>query len=190
MKELFALGLMFIFYGIAIFALLRVFIIANSFRKGIPFVQIHDEIILHAIEGLDLRKDDRLVDIGSGSGTFLFKCAICEPDVKMIGIESSHLLVWWSRLKSFFLRTNNIEFIQYEALLYDYSEFTKVFMYMTNDFTPVMMEKLVNELKEGTIVVSASFDFGNQFNEDVIEKVFSDRSHLDKIYIWKQDGHS
>jgi len=102
------------------------------------------ELIPLIFELVPLSKDDIFVDIGCGDGRILKEAS--KSGCFSIGIEiNPELATRASRLP-------NVKIINKDALEYDYSIATVVYMYLYPD----LMEKIIPKLVPGTIVVSYS----------------------------------
>ncbi len=102
------------------------------------------ELIPLIFELVPLSKDDIFVDIGCGDGRILKEAS--KSGCFSIGIEiNPELATRASRLP-------NVKIINKDALEYDYSIATVVYMYLY----PNLMEKIIPKLVPGTVVVSYS----------------------------------
>ena len=73
---------------------------------GAPFVPTRKIWIREALDLANIRKNDTVVDLGSGNGEVL-KMAISAGAKKAVGYEINPILVLWSRLR--FLRNPRIQ---------------------------------------------------------------------------------
>lgn len=80
----------------AVFVLLGVSFLLIVFR-GAPFVPTHHAAIQTLFRLHHFRKDDVLVDLGSGDGRVLVAAA--QKGIRAVGYELNPFLVWYSRLK-------------------------------------------------------------------------------------------
>jgi len=168
-----------VLYGVAIFFIVRTFVIALSFHKGeVPYVPINRKEMMLAILALKLRDGDRFIDIGSGDGRVVMYVAHVYPGVKCVGVERNRLLVAWSKFKSFILRRKNVEFIIADAVTYDYSEFNKIFIYLTMDLIEPLVTNLDIVLVNGSKVVSCKFGFDELVNDKDLEEVGDNGTQL------------
>jgi cyclopropane fatty-acyl-phospholipid synthase-like methyltransferase len=126
---------------------------------GAIFVPTPIDIVEKMLEVADLREDDILYDLGSGDGRFLIEAAD-SYNSRAVGIEADPIRVLWSRFK---IRSRgfqkNIRVIWGNFFNSDLSEATVVTVYQGQGINSRLIEKLENELKPGTRVVSYSFTF-------------------------------
>jgi len=174
-----SLMLIAVFDGIAIFFIVRVFIIALSFRKGeVPYVPIGKKDMKVAVAALKLQQKDRFLDIGSGDGRVVLYVAKLYPDINCTGIEKNKLLVLWSRFLAWILRRKNAIFFVEDATKFDYNGYNKIFMYLTLDLIVQIMPRLKKILKSGARVVSCKFGFGALINKGDFEDIGKDGTQL------------
>lgn len=102
------------------------------------------ELIPLIFELVPLNKDDIFVDIGCGDGRILKEAS--KSGCFSIGIEINPELATRAS------RIPNVKIINKDALEYDYSIATVVYMYLY----PNLMEKIIPKLVPGTVVVSYS----------------------------------
>ena len=102
------------------------------------------ELIPLIFELVPLNKDDIFVDIGCGDGRILKEAS--KSGCFSIGIEINPELATRAS------QIPNVKIINKDALEYDYSIATVVYMYLY----PNLMEKIIPKLVPGTIVVSYS----------------------------------
>jgi hypothetical protein len=166
MNPYLALILIIFLYGVAIFFIIRTFVIAFSFKKGeVPYVPISKSEMMSAILALDLIKSDNFIDIGSGDGRVVMAVSKLYPDIQCTGIERNKLLVIWSRFVAMIFGRKNVQFDVADALKHDYSQFNKVFMYLTLDLIVPLVTKFDFMLGSDAKVVSCKFGFGGLINK-------------------------
>ncbi|WKZ31482.1 MAG: methyltransferase domain-containing protein [Candidatus Dojkabacteria bacterium] len=186
-KELIALLIMIPFYGLALFMIGRTLIVAFSFRDPVPFVPVEKKLLKKAVQLLEIKPGDRVIDIGSGSGRFLITAAKQFPEAQFTGMDINRALIFWSNCSSKINRLRNIKFMKKDVREADFSQYNKVYLYMTTGFVADMMERLVNELPSGAIVVSVAFGFGKKFEaENSVEVYEVGTKRNDKVSVWRK----
>lgn len=186
-KELLILLVMIPFYGLAIFMIIRTLIVAFSFRDPVPFVPVESKLLKKAIQLLEIKPGDKVVDIGSGSGKFVFAAAKSAPDASFTGIDINWILVSTCKLRAKLKRTKNVQYMKSDVRVMDFSGYNKVYMYMTSGFVGEMMGKLTKELPVGAVVVSIAFGFGKKFeSENSVEVYEVGKGKHDKVSIWRK----
>ncbi len=179
------------FTFIAVFFLTRSLITLISFFSKSPFVPLENVLINRGLEILNVKKDDRFLDIGCGDGRVVFSCARKYPGAKFYkGIEIIWILVVVAKLKKLFLREKDcIIFERENALNYDYSSYNKVFMYLLPEFVSELMPKLEKELPSKSVVVSVAFAIPEIYKKSgdlSVEEVRLGRK-VKKIYRWEKN---
>jgi hypothetical protein len=123
---------------------------------GPPFVPTPMRVIKDLTQIANISKDDVVIDLGSGDGRMLIYAARQGAMAK--GWEINPLLVLWTRLA---VRRYRVEkrvkvYLQsyYKA---DLSDATIVFLYNCPPYLPKLEQKLREELKTGTTIISYQF---------------------------------
>lgn len=167
------------FSMIAVSSVIYSLTIATSFNQRVPYVPLPRKSLAKALELLDLQEGDRFIDIGSGDGQVLGKAMeMYQMPVEFFGIETKRILIWFSNL---LYKNKGATFLREDALKHNYSEYNKVFLYMTYDFNELLAPKLLKELKPGSRLVSCHFDFGGEFTKKYMKEVSVGKN---KLYIW------
>lgn len=175
-------------YILSLVIILNIFVLAISFFKEAPYVASNARIIKESISQLNLKEGDRFVDIGAGDGRVVRRAAK-DSNYKCdnyTGIEISQILNIQSQIMNVFsMHSQKIHYIKTDIFSHNYSQYNKIFMYLTTDLTEKIMEKLEKEVPEGTVVVSAVFNLGNFHNaRDVAKKEVKIGNKLYNLYIW------
>jgi ubiquinone/menaquinone biosynthesis C-methylase UbiE len=71
--------------------------VMQSFKNPVPYVPTDRKTIKKMIEAVNIKKGDRIIDIGSGTGRIVFAVAK-HYDGEVIGIEKTPILYSISRL--------------------------------------------------------------------------------------------
>lgn len=125
---------------------------------GPPFVPTPMRIIKDLIQIANISKDDVVIDLGSGDGRMLIHAARQGAIAK--GWEINPLLVLWTRLAAHRYRVGKRVKVHlqnyYKA---DLSDATIVFLYNFPPHIPKLEQKLKQDLRAGTIVISHKFTF-------------------------------
>ena len=139
------------------FAALVCFLVL-AFFTGAPFVATPKKIVSEMILLAGLKKDDVVVDLGSGDGRILL--AASKHAARVIGWEINPFLVALSRLKALF-SVNRRKITVHWGNLYraDLAKADAVFVYGIKDHMLGIKKKLKESLKKGTRVVSYTFPF-------------------------------
>jgi trans-aconitate methyltransferase len=178
---------------VCVFFLTRSLITLVSFFSKSPFVPLEKVLIDKGLNHLNMKKEDRFLDIGCGDGRVVFSCAKKYPGATFYkGIEIIPVLVYTAKLKRFLIKKveerEKISFERKDARKYTYSEFNKIFMYLLPEFVSELMPKLEKELPSEAVVVSVAFkipEIYKRSGELKVEEVKFGRKKK-KIYIWKK----
>lgn len=158
-------------YTLCFVTLYKVFVFAFSLRHEVPFVASEGRIALEALKHLELKTEDRFIDIGSGDGKVVFLCEKIYPNLNSYtGIDFNSALIFQSSLKSKILFKKNMRFLKNDVLVYNYKGFNKVFLYMTTEMTNRIMNILKEQLEKGSIVASAVFGMGEFEKNNRVQK--------------------
>lgn len=175
-------------YGIAFAMIIRIFMVAVTLWTDVPFVPSDTASLKVALEALDLKKGDEVVDLGSGDGKFILYAAKRYRDVNFTGLELNKGLVLYSKINAKLMRLKNVSFIQGDIFQFDISKFTKVYLYLTSTFVSKLMPKFREELPSGARIVSVHFGFGEKNDSDPsithvsVDKILG----IDRVSIWNK----
>jgi precorrin-6B methylase 2 len=139
---------------------LFLFFVLLPILRGAPFVPIQKERVEKAIELLELKPGQKIVDLGSGDGRILIFCA--KKGTKAIGFEINPFLVWKANSNIKKAGLENLAQAQWRNFWWqDLSSFDVVFVYGISHIMRGLERKLQKELKPGAKVVSFIFKFPN-----------------------------
>lgn len=129
-------------------------------KHGAPFVPMEPEVIEHVMNLLKLKKEEVFYELGSGDGRVVIAAALRGATAK--GVEIDFLRVWYSRIWIYLLRlqkhTNIIKKNFFEV---DLKDADALYVYLLPETNQKLEKKLEKELKKGTRIVSAGFEFPN-----------------------------
>ncbi len=140
-----------------LFALLF-FYLALAFLTGAPFVPSTNTVSVTMVNMAQLKKGNRIYDLGSGDGRLLFLAAA--RGAKTIGLEINPYLVLYSNLKAMFSpfrKTVRTYWKNFWAT--DFTNADVVFVYLLPWKMEKLEKKLLKEMKPGSKIVSNSFIF-------------------------------
>lgn len=107
-----------------------------------------------------IRKEDRVVDLGSGDARILIKLA--ERGVRSHGYETNPLLVFLSKI---LIRSKklsqHIKIFRQDLLKADLSSYNVFLVYGIRQLMPKLEEKLLKEAPKGSVIISNKFTFPN-----------------------------
>lgn len=174
---------------ISIFFTLKTLLIAYTAFSQVPYVPSSKKELTKAMELLDVEGNDEVLDIGSGDGRVIFFFSKRYPNTHFTGIDSNWILISWSKLVALLLLRRNVTFIHTNALTFDYSRFTKIYMYLIPSFIDKVMEIVNRDAKKDTVVISNTFKMGNSFSNThkVTKYPVKYSRKLKYIYLWKKE---
>ncbi len=192
MVELLLWGIVIAGYLLALYLVYRTIVFGLSLSREAPFVPSNLKLATEALRLLGIKKGDQFIDIGSGVGMVVFLASKLSKGVATYsGIEQSKALTLQSKIKQVFSRYNKqISFVNGDALVYNYTGFNEVYLYMTTHMTDMLMHNLSKQLPANAKVVSVAFGMGSFMKSHKVEVhkvVMGDKEH--NLYLWK-NGNS
>ena len=141
-----------------ILALLFGFVGLMSLKRGAIFVPTGRRAVRDLIDLLEVKPEDRAVDLGSGDGRIVI--ALARAGAEAHGFEHNPLLVWWSRQRIRKAGLSKRAFI-HRANFWDtdFSSFTVFTVFGVDYIMKPLEEKIKKEARTGTRVVSYTFRF-------------------------------
>jgi hypothetical protein len=100
-----------------------------------------------------------IFDLGSGLGTLAISLAKHYPKSEVIGVESSPIPYWISRILRFILRIQNLSFRRQDILRSSLSTASAIVVYLHRAGIRNLQPKLEQELKTEVWIVSNTFAF-------------------------------
>lgn len=152
-----------IFILVSFFFLVRTTIIAFSMLTEVPYLP-SDKFFKKAVEYLEIKKGDRVLDIGSGDGRVLIYASKKYPDAEFLGIERNLLLVAYSNFLKIILGRKNLKFKCVDAHNFDISKFNKIYLYLLPDFVDKILLENEENFKSGLTIVSLHYPMGIKFS--------------------------
>lgn len=126
---------------------------------GAGFQPTSKNLVKKMLEIAEIGPHDVLYDLGSGDGRIVTE-AVKGYGARSVGIEADPIRVLWSRIFIFFYRIRDKSKIKWGNFFNeDINEATAVTLFLGSKANEKLKEKLVNELKPGTPVVSYVWKF-------------------------------
>jgi 16S rRNA A1518/A1519 N6-dimethyltransferase RsmA/KsgA/DIM1 with predicted DNA glycosylase/AP lyase activity len=124
----------------------------------VPFIPTSKKTARKMVEAANLKETDSVYDLGSGDGRLILMAA--EKGVKSaVGFEINPFLNMLARLKAKILKRKNTLFITQSVFAADLSKCDKLFIYMSTKIMKKLESKIMNEMKDGALVISNTFPF-------------------------------
>lgn len=121
-------------------------------------------------------KSDIVFELGSGDGEFgLYLAKKVGP--KFVGIEIDGPRVFVSKIRLYFAKLKNVEFVQGDFKKVDISGATVVYFYLVPAAIKRILPKLKKELRRGTKIVSYRYEV------DGLKLIDENSEH--KLYLYK-----
>jgi predicted TPR repeat methyltransferase len=158
-------------------------LLINAFL--IPLFKTPRGVLLEIVDIMDPKKDDHLVDLGSGDGRILFK-AHRQSGCKCTGYDISPIMLIIARTKrviQFPLSSKDFEFEAEDIFKVDLEKFTKVYCYLDEKSMGILQPKLKEFVKNGGEVYSYKYRVGDITKEEKV--VLSDGETL---YIYRDQS--
>jgi precorrin-6B methylase 2 len=144
---------------------------------GAGFEPTSMKLVKKMLEIAEIGPDDVLYDLGSGDGRIVVE-AVKSYDASAVGIEADPIRVLWSRMFLLFNGIQDKSKIRWGNFFKeDITEATAVTLFLGGKTNQKLKEKLVKELKPGTIIVSYIWIF-HGWNPIKVD-------YDDKIYLYK-----
>lgn len=125
---------------------------------GAPFVPLEPEVVDHIMDMAKIQPGEIFYDLGSGDGRLVIAAAL--RGAKAYGVEIDPFRVWYSRLCIFiFGLSTRAHIIQKNFLDVDLSKADIITTYLLPETNDILYPKLIKEMKSGTRLVSAAFNF-------------------------------
>ena len=139
--------------GILIFML--IVMVFSPIFLGVPFLPTHKKQAIKMMEFAQIKKDTKVVDLGSGAGRLLFLSA--RAGAMAVGYELNPFLVLWTKLEILLTGNQNKIKVFYKSIYdADIKDTDVILMFLF----PPHMKKMVDKLKEakpGALIVSYAF---------------------------------
>ena len=174
--------LFWIAYVVIIISLIIVAMFAYlPFFFGAPWEPTSKEILKKMVEYSKPKKGEKIVDLGSGSGTIVIEFAKNPSIREAHGYEINPILVWISRRRIKRLGLEKKAFIHFGNFMnHDLSKFDIVAIFQIFLIMGKIEKKLKKELKKGSRVVSNAWKFKDWKPSKKFEESF-----LRNVYLYK-----
>lgn len=139
-------------------------LLINAFL--IPLFKTPKEVLLEIVDIMDPKKEDHIVDLGSGDGRILFK-AHRVSGCKCTGYDISPIMLIIARTKKVlqFPLSKDFVFEAEDIFKVDLEKFTKIYCYLDEKSLNILKPKLEEFIKKGGGVYSYRYGIGGIDNE-------------------------
>jgi SAM-dependent methyltransferase len=170
---------------LAAFALLgTVAFIMISFRNKVPFVPTPRKIVRRMADVADIMPNEKICDLGSGSGRIIFYVAKMHCENLIVGFENSLTLRMVSKFFRWFhfFAKKRIQIVNQDFFNLDLYDFDVIFCFSTPEALRLLAPKF-QALKPGSRIISYMFPLENQ--ENFYETV-DQATEKDSVYYYKK----
>lgn len=140
-----------------LFLIYIIIVLLYSMIKGAPYAPLGQKKIDTMLKLLDPKKGKKLADLGSGDGRIIIKAS--EIGIRADGYEINPFLYIFSKLKT--LKNKNAGVFLKDYWNTDFSKYDYITIYGVFYIMPRLEEKLLEELKPGSKIVTNYFKFPN-----------------------------
>lgn len=124
-----------------------------------PFVPTNMENVRKILKLAGLKKGKKFYELGSGDGRVVIEAA--KLYAVSVGIEQSWLRILYSRWKAYRKRLNKAFFIHGNIFSKVYADADQIYVYLLPKGVRKLENKLKDELKKGSIVITQTYHFPN-----------------------------
>ena len=134
-----------------------------------PFIPITKKVIPKIIEALELKNGATLYDLGCGDARVLIECAKLDLNLTLKGVEKNPIAVMVALVRARINKQRRkIDIIRGNFFHHNLSDATHIFTFLLPKPMNDLFNKLKQELKPGTILVSCDFPFTEKTPEKTI----------------------
>jgi SAM-dependent methyltransferase len=162
----------------------------------VPYVPTHEKVVAAMLKMANVKEGDVVYDLGCGDGRIVITAVGQFKAKKGLGIDFNP-----ERLKDCKIsiekaiedkkltkeQAKQLEFKQGDVLKMapeDFADVDVVTLYLLPEVNKRLKPILQKGLKPGARVVSHDFDMGDDWKEDKVEELMSDRTYPHKVYLW------
>lgn len=153
----------------------------------VPFIPSDIAGIDAMISRLNLQGTEKVIDIGSGTGTIVFRLAERFRSMPITGIEIHPVLHVFALIKKYvFFRKQPITLLRFDAATLSLAQYDVVFLFMLSTFVDqVLVPKFEKELPRGAKVIS--YVFRMKSAHFIEEEILLDKNGWkNKIFLYRK----
>ena len=152
--------MVFLTFILIILGIFLLIFILHLFTFGAPFDITHKKTLRKMIEFSNVKKGEKVADLGSGDGRIVIEFAKLKNVKEAHGFEINPFLVWISKRKIKKLGLQNKAFIHWKNFWnYDLSDYDVICIFQIGFIMKKLEKKLRKELKKGSRIVSNTWEF-------------------------------
>lgn len=124
-------------------------------------------------------------DLGCARGRFALAIKKLLPNIEVVAIDNSRLRIFFARIRAFLMH-RKVKFIKNDILKNNLSEADVLYSYLWYDWLPPLEEKLLKELKKGSVVITNTSHFPNWVpNQTII--INPEKPDFEKLFVYVKD---
>ena len=120
--------------------------------RGAPWVPTKKNDIARVLKLSDIKKDQKMIDLGCGNGRIVFAAA--KKGIKADGLEVSLFPFVLAKLNELFANNKNARIKYRDMWSYNLADVDLVYFFLTPKVIPKLKKKFEDELRPGTKVIS------------------------------------
>ncbi|TAK90983.1 MAG: methyltransferase type 12 [Burkholderiaceae bacterium] len=152
-------------YLLAFIVLVLVF--WNSLRGQVPLFLSNRQTVQYLADWLRRDAPLKVLDLGSGTGSFSRTLAQLRPDWHIVGIEDAPAPYWLSRQLG--RHCKNLDLQNGDFWQHDLRPYDVVYAFLSPVPMPALWGKACSEMRSGTLLVSNSFPIPAERAETILE---------------------
>ncbi len=152
----------------------------TTFRTQVPFYPSRPAIWHKVAELMPQNRPVRMIDIGSGLGDLAMHIANARPDSRIEGIEIAPLPWLVSNIRAL-IRNSRAVFLRGNYYDLDFGQYDIVFAYLSPAAMPALWQKVCQEMRPGSLLVSYEFDIPGTTPHYIVGAT----ADANRIYVWK-----
>jgi ubiquinone/menaquinone biosynthesis C-methylase UbiE len=141
----------------AVFLLVFATYLLLGSRSGAPFVPTGKKNIARMMALANVQPGEVCMDLGAGTGRIVFAAA--KSGATCVGVELNPFLHWWGKMRALIGRHTNVSFSRADLWKTDLSHVDVLTIFFIKSKMPALKEKILQEMKPGTRIVSNIFTF-------------------------------
>ena len=126
-----------------------------------------------------------VIDLGSGNGHLTRAIARAMPQARVIGLELRPNGLFQARLRQRLMGPKNVEYQRQDFFARDLSDADAVTMFLAARIMPALGDKLANDLRPGSLVLSNTFPLDAKWQPKEIIKAPSLFYFGDKLFVYR-----
>lgn len=172
---------------ISVILVIYFILIQPSFFSDAPFVPTDSSVVDKIVSHIPLEKGKKFYDLGCGDARILLAAYRRQPEMEYIGVEKNLYPYLRARFNLWRVgNPSNIKIVRTDIFKMDYSDADILYIYLFPKVLERLEKKFINELRPGSQVFSATFQFPSL---KPLSRIDFEKAHgwdiIKKMYIYK-----